>query len=143
MAGENSHGKEKRHITLRCRVTDTTDVHIKCQDLWWTREIDQIVHREVVIGRKKYKSFQTGYQAEMIVPLPNEEFREVYSCHALCGLQTFTATCHLKDMKSKTICSRETIHEYLSKGNNSWVSANYHLLFPLYITKESFRLLKC
>lgn len=114
-AEDNSHAKEKkekRHINLRCRVTDTTDIHIKCQDLWWTREIDQVNHKEVVIGHMKTQSFLTGYQTKLSVHPPKEQSQEVYSCHALCGLQTFTATCHLMDLKSKS---------YLYKGYNSWI----------------------
>lgn len=115
-AEDNSHGKEKkekRHITLRCRVTDTTDIHIKCQDLWWTREIDQVNHKEVVIGHMKKKSFLTGYQTKLSVHPPKEQSQEVYSCHALCGLQTFTATCHLKDLKNSMIeCSSHFMNSY-------------------------------
>ncbi|CAE1321695.1 unnamed protein product [Acanthosepion pharaonis] len=115
-AEDNSHAKEKkekRHINLRCRVTDTTDIHIKCQDLWWTREIDQVNHKEVVIGHMKTQSFLTGYQTKLSVHPPKEQSQEVYSCHALCGLQTFTATCHLMDLKNSMIeCSSHFMNSY-------------------------------
>lgn len=113
-AEANSDGKGKKPIALRCRVTDTTDIHIKCRDLWWTKEINQVGHNEVIIGKGKQKSFTTGYQTELRVHQPNKQTQQLYKCHAQCELQTFTATCQLQHIKRGSMieCSSHFMNSY-------------------------------
>ncbi|XP_036356739.1 uncharacterized protein LOC115209176 isoform X2 [Octopus sinensis] len=101
---KESSGTTNNTQSLNCKITNLTDTHLKCEHIWWVQEIDQNTHEEVVLTISKQPKFQNGYFSR--IEIIDRHTAQVFSCRALCNLQTFTATCHLPEKKETSVeCS--------------------------------------
>ncbi|XP_014767685.1 uncharacterized protein LOC106867350 [Octopus bimaculoides] len=98
---KESSGNTNNTQSLNCKVTDLTDTHLKCEHIWWVQEIDQDTHKEVVLTISKQPKFHNGYFSK--IRISDRRTAQVFSCKALCNLQTFTATCHLPEKKETSV----------------------------------------